>query len=299
MGWEERIIDSGKVVLLIGPTAVGKSRLAVEMAKQHSGEIISMDSCAVYRGLDIGSAKPGEEEREGIKHHLIDILNPDKRYSAGKFFHDTLELVREIRGRKKLPIIVGGTILYANTLLNGIASIPAISPGVREKAQFLLETEGREKAYQRLEKQDLEFARRVHPNDQKRILRAWEVLLETGKPLGQWLAEGNSLPDFDMAVCVMTPYDKAEHKTVLNERVDKMMEEGFLYEVSCLVTKYGSAATALNAVGYRQLVTHVTGLSSIRDAVVAAKKATARLAKHQMTWIRKINSTQQDITWIQ
>lgn len=282
--------------MLLGPTAIGKSNLAIATALRHNGEIISMDSCAIYRGLDIGSAKPTAAQREQVVHHLVDIYDPDERYSAGRFFADACQLVKEISARGKQPIIVGGTMLYANILLNGMTHIPPISSRSRAAAQELVDRD-QAKAYQQLGQRDPVFAQSIHANDSQRITRAWEVLLETDRPLGDWLNEPNLLPDFKPQLCAMLPSDRAALRTRLDTRLDTMMAAGFLSEIKRLVAQYGPNIQSLRSVGYKQLLPCVLGTVDQVQALAAAKQATRRLARYQMSWIRRFNLPTETIYW--
>lgn len=287
---EQRLPDlpTDEVPVLVGPTGVGKSRIALELARRQGGEIISMDSRAVYRGMDIGTAKPAMSERDEIRHHLLDILDPcEPRYSAGRFFADACRLVADIKSRGKLPLVVGGTMMYANALVNGLVNMPSISPAMRAKASKLVARLGLSGAHAELGIKDPLVAGRIHTNDHQRLVRAWEVLLATGKPLGEWLTAGNNKPDFPLALYALVPADKKNHRNGIKDRLDRMIANGLVREVSYLVTKCGPDAQALNTIGYRQLLPFVLGKVSLNRAASDAKRATTQLARRQMGWIRK------------
>lgn len=289
--------EPAKVALIVGPTAIGKSGIALTVAKQLGGEIISMDSCSVYKELDIGSAKPTPAQREEVPHHLLDHVAADDCYSVGQFFADAQRLVTEIRGRKKVPIIVGGTMLYANVLLNGMAAIPTISADVRKQARELVANDLAQ-AYGQLQQHDPEFAAQIHANDTQRITRGLEVFFETSRTLSSWIKTSNQLPDFSPQLFSLFPQDRALLRQRLDVRVDAMLAAGFVDEVRALVDKYGPQIHSLRSVGYKQLVPYVLGEVAESVAIAAAKKASRRLARYQLSWVRRFNPPTEASYWL-
>ena len=214
-------------IFLMGPTASGKTDLSVQLAKKIDAEIISVDSAMVYKGMDIGTAKPTLEERQGIPHHLIDILDPTEAYSTGGFRKSALQLMDDICQRGKVPLLTGGTMLYFNSLFNGLAELPEADPEIRKKLDKELEGNGKESMHERLKSIDPESAKRIHPNDPQRVQRALEVYEISGKPITQFFTEAqqNPLP-FKSIKLIVAPEDRKQLHAKIAQRFKVMVEQG-------------------------------------------------------------------------
>jgi len=274
------------LVVILGPTAVGKTAVGLRVAEQIGAEIISADSAAVYRGMDIGTAKPTAEERARVRFHLIDVAEPDEPFTAAKFRELALEAMREIQARSKRVLIVGGTGLYLRVLLHGFSlAPPPRDPTIRQRLQREAEQQGLPALYARLQQVDPKAATRIHPNDAVRIIRALEVYEMTGKPLSEWQHRADSeLPALKLGLTMPRPLLYRR----INERVDQMMAQGFLQEVQNLLSKgYNRDLPALKGLGYRHLIAYLMGEMGLEEAVALWKRDTRRFAKRQMTWFRR------------
>lgn len=277
-------------LLLCGPTASGKSALALELARRAPVEIVSVDSAQVYRGFDIGSAKPSPALRAAIPHHLIDLREPHETYSAGDFVLDALRAIAGIRARGRMPVLVGGTMLYFNALLRGLAPLPRADAALRARLDARAAEEGWTALHAELATVDPEAAARIHPNDPQRIQRALEVWHASGRPISAWQRDTAPQHGLVFARWALVPADRAVLHRRIAERLDAMMDEGFLDEVRALRTRplLTAEAPSLRAVGYRQLWRHLEGPESpqgLARAMDAARAATRQLAKRQLTWI--------------
>ncbi len=277
-------------VLLLGPTASGKSRFALELARAHDAEIVSIDSAQVYRGLDIGSAKPDAAERARVPHHLIDIRDPSEPYSAADFLRDAERVVGEIRARGRLPLIVGGTMMYARALREGLADLPPSDPAVRHALEADGARLGWPALHARLQAVDPETAARLAPNDRQRIGRALEVFAIAGRPLSALLRESQRHPIPVRTVALM-PEDRERLHRNIEARFDAMLAQGFLEEVRALRARGDLHADlpALRSVGYRQAWEHLEQGTPPAQFRAAAIAATRQLAKRQMTWLRSMD----------
>jgi tRNA dimethylallyltransferase len=277
-------------VLLLGPTACGKSALALELAQRHHMEIVSIDSAQVYRGLDIGSAKPTAAERARVAHHLIDIRDPSQPYSAAEFLRDATAAIEDIRRRGRLPLIVGGTMMYARVLRQGLAHLPSADAQVRARIAADAQRLGWPALHARLLAVDPLTAQRLAPGDRQRIGRALEVFELTGRPLAHWLAAGAPGAVADLRTVALLPADRAELHRRIARRFDAMLAAGFLDEVRALRARADLHAQlpALRSVGYRQAWEHLDGGGSIDHLRAAVVASTRQLAKRQMTWLRSM-----------
>jgi len=274
-------------ILIAGPTASGKSALALRLCERFPAEIISVDSAQVYRGFDIGSAKPAADLQARIPHHLIDIRDPEQTYSAGDFVTDALRSIELIKARGKWPILVGGTMLYFNALIRGLARLPTADADIRAAIDAEAALRGWSSLHAELQSVDPVAAARIHPNDPQRIQRALEVYRVSGKPISQWQNETQPRHPWRFARLALVPTDRAWLHQRIQCRFDQMMSEGFLEEVRALRSRPGLTADSpsMRAVGYRQLWAHLAGESDLETAVYRAVVATRQLAKRQLTWI--------------
>jgi|SRR5579863_563908 len=277
------------VLVLTGPTGIGKSAWAIRLAEEAPVEIVSVDSALVYRGLDIGTAKPERELRRRITHHLIDICDPTESYSAGRFVADALRSITAIRERAKVPLLVGGTLLYLRALLHGLAPLPAASPTLRRELDERAAAQGWPALHAELSRRDAEAARRIKPTDAQRIQRALEVCYATGRPISELQRETVSpLGPLQVRAWALLPLERAALHRHLEQRLHRMMQAGFLEEVRALHQRGDLHArhSSMRAVGYRQLWAHLEGECDLEEATQQAVSATRQLAKRQLTWIR-------------
>jgi tRNA dimethylallyltransferase len=277
---------------LAGPTASGKSALALALAEKLPLEIISVDSALVYRGMDIGTAKPTAAERAAAPHHLIDILDPRDRYSAAQFVRDAGQLVHEIRARGRLPLLVGGTMMYFHALRQGLHAMPEADASVRAALDARAQTEGWPALHAELARVDPETAARLAPMDAQRIQRALEVWQISGKPLSAWHRESPAQPSGanDWPVVALEPLSRNWLHERIAARLDAMLAAGLVDEVRGLRARgdLGPELPSMRCVGYRQAwqALDLGDLAGLRDAAVAA---TRQLAKRQLTWLRSIS----------
>jgi tRNA dimethylallyltransferase len=276
-----------EAVLIAGPTCAGKTALALELAERFPVEIVSVDSAQVYRGMDVGTSKPPAALRARVPHHLIDVCDPAERYSAGRFRRDALELVPAIRARGRVPLLVGGTMLYFRALTRGIAPLPEAHPELRARIDERARRLGWPALHAELAARDPAAASRIRPADGQRIQRALEVLELTGQPLSE-LQQRAEPPPFAVASFALVPRDRAELYTKIDRRFAEMMADGFLEEVRALMARgdLDPDLPSLRSVGYRQLWAHLEGACGLAEAVAAGQKATRNLAKRQLTWLR-------------
>lgn len=283
------------VLFLMGPTASGKTTLAIQLAQQLNAEIISVDSALVFRGMDIGTAKPSLTERAGIVHHLIDILDPKASFSTGAFRREALSLMQAISARGKLPILVGGTMLYFNALLKGLAQLPNADIAIRQQLMLEAEKWGKTAQHERLQKIDPIAAARIHPNDPQRVQRALEVYLLTGKTITELhqAASRETLP-YHIIKFVITPQDRDFLHQRIAHRFKLMLANGFIEEVENLYkrTDLHPDLPAIRAVGYRQVWAYLDGELKQDEMQEQSIIATRQLAKRQLTWLRKETDAQ-------
>jgi tRNA dimethylallyltransferase len=276
-------------ILLMGPTGAGKTDAALALAERLPVEIVSVDSAMVYRGLDIGTAKPAAALRARLVHHLIDIRDPAERYSAGEFLRDATETMRAIRARGRLPLLVGGTMLYFRALQAGLAALPGADPAVRAALDARAREAGWPALHAELARLDPAAAARIRPSDAQRIQRALEVHALTGRPLSELQRQDlKAAPGGEYLKLVLAPAERAALGAGLERRFDSMLEAGLLAEVEALYRRrdLDPELPALRAVGYRQLWAHIGGRCDLATARAAALRATRQLAKRQYTWLR-------------
>ena len=276
------------VLAIVGPTATGKSALAMALASALGGEIVNADALQVYRGFDIGTAKPGLEERGRVPHHLIDILEPEERYSAGEFARRARAAIAEIQGRGRVPLVVGGSGLYLRALCEGLSPVPPGDPEVRQRLRERLEAEGLAPLREELRRLDPPTAERLGAGDTQRVLRALEVALVSGRPLSSWTAEQPFGTQGIATIRVGLTLPRGILYDQIAGRVTLMLEAGWLDEVAGLLQR-GLSPTlpAFQAIGYRQLVRYLRGTVSLELAVADIVRETRRFAKRQETWFRK------------
>jgi tRNA dimethylallyltransferase len=277
------------VYLLTGPTGTGKSDWAIRLAQGAPIEIISVDSALVYRGLDIGTAKPAREVRARLPHHLIDICDPEETYSAGRFVTDAMAAIAAVHARRRVPLLVGGTMLYLRALLKGLAPLPQASPELRREIDARAARAGWPALHGELARLDCEAAARINPNDSQRIQRALEVCLATGRRLSELQRQTVSpLGNLPLKAWALAPRDRRMLHQRLAGRFHAMMAAGFLDEVRSLHRRADLTArhSSMRAVGYRQLWAHLEGECGLAEAVAQGIAATRQLAKRQLTWMR-------------
>ena len=282
-----------KLIVVVGPTASGKSALAIKISKKFSGEIISADSRQIYKRMDIGTAKPSKKEVAAVPHHLINIKNPDENYTVAEYKKDALKAIKTVTKKGCLPILVGGTGLYVKVVIDNL-KIPVVKPDfkLRHKLEKEIEKYGLNFVFKKLIKIDPEAAYIVDPNNPRRVIRALEIALKTkklfsiqrraGKPLFDFLEIGMSMP-------------RKELNNHINKRVDLMIKNGLIEEVKNLVKKYGANHQSLDAIGYREIIEYLNKKISLKTAIGLIKNKTWRYAKRQVTWFKK----DKRIHWIQ
>jgi len=281
-------MNPAPVLILTGPTASGKSEWALRLAQHWPVEIISVDSAQVYRGMNIGTAKPSAAVREAVPHHLIDILDPAQSYSAGQFAQDAVALIAAIRARGHIPLLVGGTMLYLRALRQGLAELPRGSPALRAALDTAAAQRGWPALHADLARLDPQSASRIHPNDAQRIQRALEVCQLSGQSLSALQAHSPAALQEPAPIWALVP----QPRTLLHERIamrfKQMMTQGFLEEVRALHARGDLRAehASMRAVGYRQMWEYCDGRSTLAEAVARGVAATRQLAKRQLTWLR-------------
>lgn len=276
-------------VLLMGPTASGKTPLALALARQFPAEIISVDSAQVYRGMDVGTAKPSAAERAAIPHHLIDVIDPTESYSAARFRADALRLMKEIAARGRIPLLVGGTMLYFKALREGLSELPQSDAFVRARIDAEAAERGWPAVHVELARVDPETATRLKPNDSQRIQRALEVFRISGKPMSQLLGRGKpeDLP-FHLFELALVPSDRGALHRRIEARFDAMLESGLVEELRALRERYAlrSGLPSMRSVGYRQAWQFLEGELYRGELRNLGIFATRQLAKRQLTWLR-------------
>ena len=286
-----------RIVCVAGPTACGKTKMGVLLAKAFNGEVVSADSMQIYRGLTIGTAAPTPEEMEGVPHHMVAVTDVTEPWSAARYVRSAIPVVDDILRRGKLPIVVGGTGLWVDALVRGRSFAPGAAGGaVRRELQERLDREGIEPLLEELRTVDPDAAARLHPRDEKRILRALEVYRETGMTITTHNAAEAALPNrYDPVWIGLAFADRADMRDLIDRRVDAMVEAGLLDEVDWLLSQdLPPSATALQAIGYKEFAAVRTGQATVAQAVEEVKLRSRQYAKRQLTWLRR----NKDIHWI-
>ena len=278
-----------RIICVVGPTASGKTELALRLAEALSGEIVSCDSMQVYRRMDIGTAKPTSDELARARHHMIDVCEPDEDFSAGKYVPMADACVQDVLSRGKIAVIVGGTGLYADSLIAGRTFAPVPQTGAREALQARLACEGGEALLRELSQVDPETAARLHPADEKRIVRALEVYYETGEPISRHNERTRALPDkYDPVWLGLDFESRAALYERIDRRVDKMRAAGLEDEVRGLLTSgVPDTATSMQAIGYKELAAALRGAYAVDEAFRLIQQRSRNYAKRQLTWFRR------------
>lgn len=274
-----------KIIVVLGPTASGKSALAVKIAKKFNGEIISADSRQIYRGMNIGTAKPAKHELSSISHHLIDIKNPDQNYTVAEYKRNAIKTIKKVIGKKKLPILIGGTGLYIKAIIDNL-DIPKVKPNfnLRKKLEKEIEKYGLKYVFKKLIKLDPEAVYIVDPNNPRRIIRALEIALKTKKPFSAQRQAGRPLFKF-FEIGIKIP--KIELEARIGRRVDEMIKDDLAHEVKKIIEKYGEKQQSFDAIGYREIIEYLNKKISLDETIDLIKKNTWAYAKRQMTWFSK------------
>ncbi|HEY4708398.1 MAG TPA: tRNA (adenosine(37)-N6)-dimethylallyltransferase MiaA [Thermodesulfobacteriota bacterium] len=281
-------MDKTKAVIICGPTASGKSALAIELARLFNGEVVSADSLQVYRFMDIGTAKPSKEEISGVAHHLIDIVKPDEEYTAARFREDAEEAIKGIRGRGKNVFIAGGTGLYIKALTQGLFEGPQADWELRRELLGRAASIGTDALHARLKEVDPESASRIHPNNLHRVVRALEVYELSRKPISDFQREHSFRASPYETLKIGVTKDRAELYSDIDRRVEQMVEAGLLEETKRLLSMgYASDLKPMSALGYKEMAGFLKGEYAFEEAVRLLKRNTRRYAKRQLTWFKK------------
>jgi tRNA dimethylallyltransferase len=291
----EKLLRLKPLVVIVGPTAVGKSRIAIEIAKRFETEIVTADSRQVYRGMDVGTDKPHQETRQGIPHHLIDLVNPDDSFNAGLFRRHAVETIEQLHQRRQLPLVVGGTGLYVRTLLQGLCEAPPADPAVRAQLREDARAQGHDGFYARLVAADPVTASKLHPRDTSKVIRALEVSQLSGRAMSDFQQRhGFSERPFSSLVIGLNRDRDALYRRI-EERIDWQLAHGLLQETQRLLDQgYKRDCAAMKGLGYRQVAAHLAGEYDQAEMVRRFKRDTRHFAKRQMTWFRR----EPEISWL-
>lgn len=284
-----------RVIVIVGPTASGKTSLSIELAKRLNGEIVSADSMQIYKYMDIGTAKPTIEEMQGIKHYLIDEVLPSEEFNVVKFKELAEKYIDEIISKGKQPIVVGGTGLYISSLINNINfSETECDWELREKLQKEAEEYGVQYLHDKLKQVDIDAANNIHPNNIKRVIRALEVYYQTNKPISYHNEISRAVPPKYEFILVGLTMDRQYLYDRINKRVDVMLENGLIDEVKRLVDSgYAHSITSMQGIGYKEILAYLNGETTLEDAIEIIKRDSRRYAKRQLTWFKRIK----EIKW--
>ena len=289
-------LSKPRVVAVGGPTASGKTALSVALARAFDGEIINADSMQIYKNLDVGTAKPSAEERQGIPHYLLDFLSPETPYSVADFTAAADPLIRDITARGRLPLVVGGTGLYITSLLSGMAFAPEkTDPAIRARLQARAAAEGGAALYAELQRIDPDYAAQIHPNNLPRVIRALELFEATGRRMSDQRREARpaEAPYHVLCLC-LTCRDRAVLYSRIDRRVDEMVENGVLDEARQVYDHRDAYRTAAQAIGYKEFFPYFEGTANLTECTERLKQATRNYAKRQLTWFRRQN----DAAWL-
>ena len=276
------------VLVIEGPTASGKTALAVEMCRRFNGEVVSADSMQIYKDMHIGTAKPDEDEKCGIPHHLMDFLSPEESFSVAQYVQMASQIIKDIHKRGKLPVIAGGTGLYINSLIDAsLFDAPSQDAQIRHDLEQYLKENGAQALHDMLRKYDEKSAEKIHPNNTGRVIRAIEVYKVTGKTISEWQEQSkNAESEYNPCIIGLTCKDRQKLYDRINLRVDLMLERGLLDEVKEFYKK-GYSGTAAQAIGYKELFDYLEGKTTLKEASELLKQQTRRYAKRQLTWFRR------------
>jgi len=289
-------LSKPRVVAVGGPTASGKTALSVALARAFDGEIINADSMQIYKKLDVGTAKPSAEERQGIPHYLLDFLSPETPYSVADFTAAADPLIRDITARGRLPLVVGGTGLYITSLLSGMAFAPEkTDPAIRARLQAWADTEGGAALYAELQRIDPDYAAQVHPNNLPRVIRALELFEATGRRMSDQRREARPAEAPYHALCLcLTCRDRAVLYSRIDRRVDEMVENGVLDEARQVYDHRDAYRTAAQAIGYKEFFPFFEGTAALEECADKLKQASRNYAKRQLTWFRHMDG----VVWL-
>ncbi|MFT6267373.1 MAG: tRNA dimethylallyltransferase [Alphaproteobacteria bacterium] len=276
--------DLPSVLCIMGPTASGKTSLAIETANALNGEVISVDSALVYKHMDIGTAKPSSEEKNGVAHHLIDIISPEMSYNVADFIRDAQNAIHAIMAKGKLPILAGGTMMYFNALVNGLNELPSSDPVIRQQISEM----SLQDVHKQLKEVDSQSALRINQSDSQRLTRALEVYMVSGKSLTVWQGQQKKQLPFNFSQFSIMPSERSVLHTLIAQRFDKMLARGLVQEVEQLLMRYSLEPNmpSMRSVGYRQVWQYIKGEYSREEMRERGIIATRQLAKRQITWLR-------------
>ncbi len=286
------------LLVILGPTAVGKSKIAISLAKKIKGEIVSADSMQLYQGMDIGTAKPSLREQKLIPHHLINLLKPDQPFNVFEYAKEAEKVIKDIHRRKRVPILAGGSGLYVRAVIDGLFESPKIAPdSIRGKKNSIvtkaLKNKPTDSLYQELKKVDQKASRKIHPHDRRRIKRALEVFYTTGVPISI-LQRRKPVRQFQTLIIGVTREREELYKRI-NKRVEEIFAKGFIDEVKGLLEKgYDKNLNSIQAIGYKEIIAYLKGKGTLEETIELVKRNTRRFAKRQLSWFRK----DKRINWI-
>ena len=282
------------VVTLRGPTASGKTDLAIDLSDRLPIEIVSVDSVMVYRGLNIGSAKPDQKILNNYPHHLIDICDPSVNYSLGDFYEDANEALKFIHSKERIPMLIGGTMMYFNTLTKGLSDLPSSDQAIRKKLEDEADEIGWPELHKRLSRIDPVSDEKIEANDKQRIQRALEVYELSGKPLSSFFSDNRKKSDYEFFNISLFPDDREILYKRIEDRFDQMLDHGLVDEVRALLNRpeLSSSHNSMKSIGYKEICAHLEGKQTLIEAKEKSILATRRLAKRQLTWLRSLDDSQ-------